>query len=403
MRILSFSDMVILFKKHCSFLYVILFFFFFYNLLCPISTYAVTANDVQSIIENTPFYDPNASSTPSSTCGATTTGSSTQTGGPNIQVAFQFFVANGYTPVQSAGIVGNLWYESGGVNPTKQEGGGGGGYGIAQFTGPTLTSMRAWVTAKNEDPNSLQGQLDYLLYALNNSNSSAGSAVKATTSIPDATETFMRQYERPLLAAANQSLPARINDAAQTFTLYGSSAAGTTSPASCAAPVSCEGGSVTGDAAILCVAKLYNGIYYAWGGAHNGYANFRQACPITAIATAAVSSTTANPGPCATDCSGLVSVAVDQAFNQTFDWSVSEGDGTMQGPGANSWHSIPIPQVQAGDIVTLPGHVEIVDHYDAASQTVYTFGSHYTGTKTSQSNAGPGYYAAAYHWTGAGS
>jgi hypothetical protein len=111
-------------------------------------------------------------------------------------------------------------------------------------------------------------------------------------------------------------------------------------------------------------------------------------------------STAAAVGPCATDCSGLVSMSVDQAFNLTYDWTVA---GTMNGAGSNYWQPIPITSVQAGDIVTTSEHVEIVDHYDASTHTLYTFGSHYTGTQTGPVSAGLGYYTGAYEWTGPGS
>ncbi|MGH7234054.1 MAG: hypothetical protein ACREF7_01240, partial [Candidatus Saccharimonadales bacterium] len=62
-------------------------------------------------------------------------------------------------------------------------------------------------------------------------------------------------------------------------------------------------------------------------------------------------------------------------------------------------------QAQAGDIVTLAdgeGHVEIVDHISGS--TIYTFGSHETGTKTSEVNTSLSYWTGgAYQWVGPGS
>ncbi len=169
-------------------------------------------------------------------------------------------------------------------------------------------------------------------------------------------------------------------------------------------------GTVSGDTAILCAAEQYNGIYYLWGGGHN-YSSFISGCPLSNLSTAASSSTAADPGPCATDCSGLVSVALNQAFNQTdYSMIVSPTSGIMEGSGSQYWQSIPISQAQAGDIVTFysdvggysDGHVEIVDH--VSGNTIYTFGSHYTGSKTSQTTTDISYWnGGAYRWTGPGS
>ena len=188
-----------------------------------------------------------------------------------------------------------------------------------------------------------------------------------------------------------------------TSTSTSSSASSGSSGGSCSSSsgASCSNGSTTatGDAAILCEAEQYKGIYYLFGGGHVSYATFRQQCPLSALPGAASKSTAGNQGPCATDCSGLVSVALDQAFNQSYTWTVQGGQ--MQGSGAQYWKSIPVSQAQAGDIVTLSEHVEIVDH--VSGSTVVTFGSHHTGTQTGQITTPTSYWTGAYHWTGPGS
>lgn len=154
--------------------------------------------------------------------------------------------------------------------------------------------------------------------------------------------------------------------------------------------------SATGDAIILCEAKQYNGIYYESGGGH-GYASFIQNCPASALPTAASTSTPSNPGPCATDCSGLVSVAVDSAFGQNFSWDVGELEGDK-----TDWKPIPITSVQPGDVVTVgtDTHVEIVDHYDPSSGILYTFGSHKPGQTTSGIATSPSNWSGAYTYIG---
>jgi hypothetical protein len=176
----------------------------------------------------------------------------------------------------------------------------------------------------------------------------------------------------------------------------------TTPSSSCGATTSsatASCGSATGNAVILCEAEQYNGIYYFSGGGH-GYNNFIKQCPASVLSGAASSSTSASPGPCATDCSGLVSVAVDGAFGQTFSWDV----GGIETATAD-WKPISITSVQPGDVVTVGSdtHVEIVDHYDSSSGTLYTFGSHAPGQTTGKVSSTTSYWTGAYRYIGPGS
>lgn len=184
---------------------------------------------------------------------------------------------------------------------------------------------------------------------------------------------------------------------------YSSGSATTTVNTSCLNSASgntanCQSTTIT-NAAILCEAKKYNGIYYNFGGGHQSYSVFRQNCPEQAISSAAASSTAQSPGPCSTDCSGLVTVSIDGAFNQNYSMSVSESTGQMTGTGSQYWQPVSLSQVQPGDIATIPGHVEIVDHYNAATKTLYTFGSHQTGTQTNEIHT-VNYFKNYYTWTG---
>lgn len=68
-----------------------------------------------------------------------------------------------------------------------------------------------------------------------------------------------------------------------------------------------------GNAKILCEAKKYDPVNYSWGGGHNGGAAYHQAC----------STIEANDSSCALDCSGLVSVAVYDAFRANLVWTTN--------------------------------------------------------------------------------
>jgi len=162
----------------------------------------------------------------------------------------------------------------------------------------------------------------------------------------------------------------------------------------------------TGDARILCDAERYKGIWYYYGGAHQGRAAYVAGCPNPASppnnqasGKIAIDGTSGNPSPCATDCSGLVSMAVDDVFNQTFDWVVADITNSPDWRKDSS-----VSAAQPGDVVTVgTEHIEIFVSYNPNNGSVNTFGSHETGTQTGPSVGAAGYYDAAWHYIGPGS
>lgn len=157
----------------------------------------------------------------------------------------------------------------------------------------------------------------------------------------------------------------------------------------------------SGSAKIICEALLWKGSYYLWGGGHGGgFDSFVKGCPDPS--KAAQGSTGGNPGPCGVDCSGLVSMAVDFAFGQKYDWLVDESAGHMTDGGA-VWKSVPLNQVQPGDIGTRPGHVEIIQSYTVGSSQITTFGAHYPGAQDSTVTLDTSYWSSGFwHYTGPG-
>lgn len=71
----------------------------------------------------------------------------------------QYFESQGISQDGAAGIVGNLEQESGLVPTTP-------GGGLAQWLGSRWTAMVAYVSSRGLDPNSLAGQLTYIVYDL---------------------------------------------------------------------------------------------------------------------------------------------------------------------------------------------------------------------------------------------
>lgn len=119
-------------------------------------------------------------------------------GSDNAEKAFNFFVDKGLTPEQSAGILGNLWAESG-INPTRHQQGGP-AYGIAQWEDPRLSAMRSWVTQQGGDPDSMAGQLSWYWHELQTTEKNAYNKIKDSKSVRDAAIAVWVYFERAKLA-----------------------------------------------------------------------------------------------------------------------------------------------------------------------------------------------------------
>lgn len=104
----------------------------------------------------------------------------------------QYFVNKGLTLNQAKGIYGNLMQESGG-NIKAISGDGHYSYGIAQWTGKRKSKL---FNMYGNNP-SLDNQLDFLWWELNNTERSSLEALKNTNTVDEATRVFMRKFERP--------------------------------------------------------------------------------------------------------------------------------------------------------------------------------------------------------------
>jgi hypothetical protein len=118
---------------------------------------------------------------------------------PNDKTACDYFVANGLTAFQAAGIVGNLDQESG-VDPTAVQAGGP-GRGIAQWSvgGRWDTDANdnavAFASQRGQSVWSLQLQLDFIWYELTTVPGYGLAALRTATNVTDATVAFERDFE----------------------------------------------------------------------------------------------------------------------------------------------------------------------------------------------------------------
>ncbi|GAA1389177.1 phage tail tip lysozyme [Luteococcus peritonei] len=115
---------------------------------------------------------------------------------PN-KIAYDYFRAKGLTPAQSAGIVGNLMQESGSpINPRARQKGGP-GMGIAQWSrGARWNQLTRYAAKTKRSPYALNTQLDFIWVELNGSEKRALGKLRASRSLPAATASFSRHYER---------------------------------------------------------------------------------------------------------------------------------------------------------------------------------------------------------------
>lgn len=114
-----------------------------------------------------------------------------ETGRP--EEAQAFFESKGWTPEQAAGIVGNLFVESG--LRTDAEGDGGQAYGIAQWH-PDRQNTFKQVFGKDIRESTFQEQLEFVNWELNNTEARAGNLLRSATDAETAAAIVDEKYER---------------------------------------------------------------------------------------------------------------------------------------------------------------------------------------------------------------
>ncbi|RWZ78105.1 MAG: hypothetical protein EOT04_02910 [Candidatus Chaera renei] len=165
---------------------------------------AAQANDFYS--ENDIlFYDKNAPK-PTTCLGTVALAGSTY-----AEMAYNYFVGKGLSPVQAAGIMGNLQAESG-INPKRVQGtqtpsgdrdfivvDGKTGYGIAQWTSAgRQQGLLDAAKAVGKPESDMAVQLDYLWQELNAAyKNNTLTPLLSATDIVQATAIFMKNFERP--------------------------------------------------------------------------------------------------------------------------------------------------------------------------------------------------------------
>ena len=91
------------------------------------------------------------------------TGDIFNSGLSNVQIIWLFLRQHGFSEAAAAGVIGNMAQESG-FEPNINEYSGGGGYGLAQWTGTRRNDLINWCNSNGYDYRTLEGQLNFLIY-----------------------------------------------------------------------------------------------------------------------------------------------------------------------------------------------------------------------------------------------
>ena len=112
-----------------------------------------------------------------------------------------FFNLKEYSSAQIAGIVGNLYVESGGfaedVVTTQRRGDNGKAHGIAQWHPDRWNPFVQWSNVNGYNPYTVNGQMRWVAQELDGSEARAKARLLKTTTAEHAAIEFMRHYERP--------------------------------------------------------------------------------------------------------------------------------------------------------------------------------------------------------------
>lgn len=350
--------------------------------------------------------------------GCCNTQTSTVVGDTNEAKIWNYFIKAGIGAIAAAGILGNMSQESG-LNPAREQSkgawedmsdkyygrGGRGGVGLVQWDGPRRPAAITYLLGHGLTQAELHQATDKLLVAeldyitqveFTGGYKSALTNMQAAPDAATAAYIFHRDYERS--SDGPSAIKERTDDATKFYQKYtggGSADTPESTNASRFADASMNSGAcsqnqspecptATGPALILCEAKKYDPVSYVWAGAHDGAAKWIYECTHSRDSKGRIDPTETKPidASCGLDCSGLVNVAVYDAFK------IDLRENTDSERTSKHWVRISsLKDVQPGDIMQPhAGHVEIVDHIEG--NTIHTFGAH-TANRAQPDQVGP--------------
>jgi len=140
-------------------------------------------------------------------------------GNIEVRLARDLMAGLNLSPAAAAGIVGNLWHETGGFKHMQEikpvVPGSRGGFGFAQWTGPRRRSFEAWAKANNLNPSSYEANLGFLKHELTATpEGRVMPALKAANTPDEAARVFSTQFLRPGIPHMNSRVSRARNIAA---------------------------------------------------------------------------------------------------------------------------------------------------------------------------------------------
>jgi hypothetical protein len=340
-------------------------------------------NAVGSALVNVP-----ATGTQDEGGGCTCTQTTILVGNDNEEKTWNYLISLGLSDQQTAGVMGNIMQESsfdpeimqGGGDSVNPSAAGSGGYGLVQWTPGSKLVSDLSAASISGDPYALATQLSLIGYEMKNTTPVGYSdLIKGLEQInqADAAATFFdTNFE-------DGTDPGGIREtyATQILQKY----AGTTTTVTPGATGGCSSSSsspdctsATGVSKILCAAKRYDPASYSEStiGNHLPGGNpqwIKQVCPAAGTPTGKITAS------CYLDCSGLVNIAVYDAFGYNLEENTfGEVAAAQSGADPQLWKEVSFSQIQPGDLIQPAeysgNHVEIIDH--VSGNTIYTFGAH---------------------------
>lgn len=134
--------------------------------------------------------------------GSTGTGSDSTSTAPlvgrgNSEKIWNYFKKQGFSDAGTAGIMANLYHESGYKSEQKQLGGGP-GRGLAQWEGPRFTALQKFSRERSKPWTDMQTQLDFIMHEMKtNHNSNFIEHFKSSTNAYNSAAKFENEFERP--------------------------------------------------------------------------------------------------------------------------------------------------------------------------------------------------------------
>lgn len=124
----------------------------------------------------------------------------------NENIVWDYLLDAGYSEVQAAGIIGNMWQESG-VNPSRHESNGI-GFGLVQWSFGRRQQLESYASSKGKSASDIYVQLEFLVKELKEGKQFYGTYAEQFAnpySVDQATEAFCWGFERPHKDHANMA------------------------------------------------------------------------------------------------------------------------------------------------------------------------------------------------------